>query len=129
VTAVGRRGKRQHTFALSWEQEPIASGVQQRAWAASSLAKLPLYSSLLSGLIVLIAAVLSAQQSPSTDTIGAAPVQIDRPRPNYLFPDGRSYVYSAEWHLITPELAKSAWTLPAASAKSPRPPNLPEPST
>jgi len=69
--------------------------------AASSLAKLPLYSSLLSGLIVLIAAVLSAQQSPSTDTIGAAPVQIDRPRPNYLFPDGRSYVYSAEWHLIT----------------------------
>jgi hypothetical protein len=27
-------------------------------------------------------------------------VQIAPPRPNYPFPDGRSYVYSAEWHLI-----------------------------
>jgi hypothetical protein len=51
-------------------------------------------------LIVLIAA-LSAQQRPPTATIGPAPVQIEPPRPNYPFPDGRSYVYSAEWHLIT----------------------------
>jgi hypothetical protein len=51
-------------------------------------------------LIVLIAA-LAAQQGPPTATIGPAPVQIEPPRPNYPFPDGRSYVYSAEWHLIT----------------------------
>ena len=51
-------------------------------------------------LVVLIAA-LAAQQGPPTATIGPAPVQIEPPRPNYPFPDGRSYVYSAEWHLIT----------------------------
>ena len=34
-------------------------------------------------------------------TIGSAPVQVVPPHPNYAFPDGRSYVYSAEWHLIT----------------------------
>ncbi len=34
-------------------------------------------------------------------SIGAAPVRVEPPRPNYLFPDGRSYVYAAEWHLIT----------------------------
>ncbi len=28
-------------------------------------------------------------------------MRIVPPRPNYPFPDGRSYVYSAEWHLIT----------------------------
>jgi hypothetical protein len=49
----------------------------------------------------LIATMLSAQPRPPTDTIGPAPVQIAPPRPNYPFPDGRSYVYSAEWHLIT----------------------------
>jgi hypothetical protein len=54
-------------------------------------------------LIFLIAAMLSAQQAPPTaiTTIGPAPVQIVPPRPNYTFPDGRSYVYSVEWHLIT----------------------------
>jgi hypothetical protein len=51
-------------------------------------------------LIFLIAA-LPAQQRPPTATIGPAPMQIEPPRPNYPFPDGRSYVYSAEWHLIT----------------------------
>ena len=51
-------------------------------------------------LIFLIAA-LPAQQGPPTATIGPAPMQIEPPRPNYPFPDGRSYVYSAEWHLIT----------------------------
>jgi hypothetical protein len=55
-------------------------------------------------LIVLIAA-LAAQQGPPTATIGPAPVQIEPPRPNYPFPDGRSYVYSAEWHLITAGIA------------------------
>jgi len=54
--------------------------------------------------IFLIAALLSAQQAAAPTaitTIGPAPVQIASPRPNYLFPDGRSYVYSVEWHLIT----------------------------
>jgi Protein of unknown function (DUF3108) len=55
------------------------------------------------GSLVLIAVLTSAQQAPAppTATIGPAPVQITPPRPNYPFPDGRSYVYSAEWHLIT----------------------------
>jgi len=52
-------------------------------------------------LIFLIAAMLPAQQGAPTATIGPAPVQIDPPRSNYPFPDGQSYVYSAEWHLIT----------------------------
>ena len=52
-------------------------------------------------LIFLVAAMLMAQQGPPTASIGPAPVQITPPRPNYPFPDGRSYVYSAEWHLIT----------------------------
>ena len=50
---------------------------------------------------ILLIAALSAQQAPPTATIGPAPVQIAPPRPNYPFPDGRSYVYLAEWHLIT----------------------------
>src|SRR5271154_5231138 len=48
-----------------------------------------------------VVGLLSAQQPQSTETIGATPAQIEPPRPNYPFPDGRSYVYSAEWHLIT----------------------------
>ena len=56
---------------------------------------------LLCCLIFPIAAMLSAQQGPPTASIGPAPVQIAPPRPNYPFPDGRSYVYAAEWHLIT----------------------------
>lgn len=52
---------------------------------------------------LLIATVLSAQQSPPTATtmIGPAPVQIVPPPRNYPFPDGRTYVYLVEWHLIT----------------------------
>src|ERR1035437_4438810 len=50
---------------------------------------------------ILLTAALSAQQPPPTATIGPAPVQIAPPRPNYSFPDGRGYVYLAEWHLIT----------------------------
>jgi hypothetical protein len=42
-----------------------------------------------------------AQQATPTPTIGPASAHIAPPRPNYPFPDGRSYVYSAEWHLIT----------------------------
>ena len=55
------------------------------------------------GSIFLLLTVLAAQQGPTktTDTFGPAPPQIAPPRPNYPFPDGRSYVYSAEWHLIT----------------------------
>jgi len=53
--------------------------------------------------VVLIAARLPAQQAPpsATTTIGPAPVEIAPPRRNYPFPDGRTYVYSVEWHLIT----------------------------
>ncbi len=51
--------------------------------------------------ISLIVTVLSAQQGPPTATIGPARAEIAPLRPNYPFPDGRSYVYSAEWHLIT----------------------------
>ena len=52
---------------------------------------------------LLIAAMLPAQQAPPTaiTTIGPAPVQIAPPPRNYPFPDGRTYVYSVEWHLIT----------------------------
>ena len=52
---------------------------------------------------LLIATMLSAEQSPptATTTIGPAPVQIVPPPRNYPFPDGRTYVYSVEWHLIT----------------------------
>jgi Protein of unknown function (DUF3108) len=53
------------------------------------------------GLILVITALLSAQQSPPMATIGPAPREIAPPHPNYSFPDGLSYVYSAEWHLIT----------------------------
>ena len=55
------------------------------------------------GMVFLIVAMLSAQQAPPTaiTTIGPVPVQIVPPRPNHTFPDGRSYVYSVEWHLIT----------------------------
>jgi uncharacterized protein DUF3108 len=58
---------------------------------------------LLCCMIFLIVATLLAQQAPptATTTIGPAPAQIASPRRNYPFPDGRSYVYSVEWHLIT----------------------------
>ncbi len=56
-------------------------------------------------LIFLLAIAMPAQQGQPAGqpqaSIGAAPVRIVAPRPNYPFPDGRSYVYSAEWHLIT----------------------------
>lgn len=44
---------------------------------------------------------LYGQQNPPTASIGPAPKTIVPPRPNYPFPDGQSFVYSAEWHLIT----------------------------
>jgi hypothetical protein len=49
--------------------------------------------------LILLIAALPGQQGPPTATIGPA-VRIEPPRPNYPFPDGQSYVYSAEWHLI-----------------------------
>jgi hypothetical protein len=52
-------------------------------------------------MIDLTTGLLVAQQAPPTASIGAAPAQVVSPRPSYPFPDGRSYVYSAEWHLIT----------------------------
>jgi hypothetical protein len=41
------------------------------------------------------------QQGATNASIGQAPKQVVPPRANYPFPDGQSYVYSAEWHLIT----------------------------
>ena len=54
-------------------------------------------------LVLLIGAVarFSAQQRSQIPSIGVAPAQITPAPPNYTFPDGRGYVYSAEWHLIT----------------------------
>src|ERR1700683_2809318 len=56
-------------------------------------------------LLFLLVVGLPAQQGRSAGqaqaSIGAAPVRGEPPRPNYSFPDGRSYVYAAEWHLIT----------------------------
>src|SRR5580658_9200674 len=56
-------------------------------------------------LLLLLVVGLPAQQGriagQAQASIGAAPVRVEPPRPNYLFPDGRSYVYAAEWHLIT----------------------------
>src|ERR1700722_17589407 len=51
-------------------------------------------------MILLITAILPAQPAPPIATIGSAPKQVAPPRPNYPFPDGRSYVYSTERHLI-----------------------------
>jgi hypothetical protein len=55
----------------------------------------------IAGYWLALAGILLAQSSAPTATIGAAPLHINPPPPNYLFPDGRGYVYSAEWHLIT----------------------------
>ena len=52
-------------------------------------------------LFVLLAAILPAQTTPPKFSIGVAPAAITPPPPNYPFPDGRGYVYSAEWHLVT----------------------------
>jgi hypothetical protein len=46
-------------------------------------------------------AYISPGQQESVATIGPAPKQIVPPRPNYPFPDGQSYVYGVEWHLIS----------------------------
>ena len=63
------------------------------------------FLSRLLSLILLLVVALPAQQGqtagPAQASIGAVPVRIEPPRPNYPFPDGRSYVYSAEGHLIT----------------------------
>ena len=56
----------------------------------------------LSGPFYFLIAAAPAQAPPTTTTtIGPAPVHVIPPPPNYPFPDGRSYVYNAEWHLIT----------------------------
>jgi hypothetical protein len=51
--------------------------------------------------VLLVTIGPAQQQPPPTASIGAAPAQITPPPPNYPFPDGRGYVYVAEWHLIT----------------------------
>jgi hypothetical protein len=56
-----------------------------------------------SALLLLIAAtitILAAQTAPPAASVSSASAQITPPRPNYPFPDGRSFVYSAEWHLL-----------------------------
>jgi hypothetical protein len=47
-------------------------------------------------------AASAPQKNDSPTSMRAAPAaQIIPPSPNYRFPDGRSYVYSVEWHLFT----------------------------
>jgi Protein of unknown function (DUF3108) len=56
-----------------------------------------------SALPLLIAAtitILAAQTAPPAASVSSASAQITPPRPNYPFPDGRSFVYSAEWHML-----------------------------
>jgi Protein of unknown function (DUF3108) len=55
------------------------------------------------GFLCFLIAPLSPQQPGPAASVGPAPqhTAIEPPRPNYPFPDARSYVYSAEWHLIT----------------------------
>src|SRR6202051_1924387 len=53
--------------------------------------------------LLLIAAtitILAAQTAPPAASVSSASAQITPPRPNYPFPDGRSFVYSAEWHML-----------------------------
>ena len=45
--------------------------------------------------------VLHGQQNAPPASIGQARPEIMPPPPNYRFPDALSYVYAAEWHLIT----------------------------
>src|SRR6202142_149348 len=52
-------------------------------------------------LFCLFASVLVSQQPAPTASIGQTPQGNTPPRPNYPFPDGQAYLYSAEWHLIT----------------------------
>jgi Protein of unknown function (DUF3108) len=52
-------------------------------------------------LCILIASMVAAPQAASTTTGNPALVPVTPPRPNYAFPDGQSYVYLVEWHMIT----------------------------
>jgi hypothetical protein len=51
-------------------------------------------------LFCLVSPVCLVNSQTPTASIGAAHPEIDPPRPNYAFPDSKSYVYSAEWHVI-----------------------------
>ena len=44
---------------------------------------------------------LYGQQNTPSSSVGQAHPQIVPPPPNYRFPDAQSYVYAAEWHMIT----------------------------
>jgi hypothetical protein len=50
---------------------------------------------------ILVAFSISAAQEVSPSASIGPSAQITPPRPNYPFPDGKSYVYSAEWHMLT----------------------------
>jgi hypothetical protein len=52
-------------------------------------------------LAVLLVDFLLAQQAPPPASASAVSAAITPPQANYAFPDGRAYIYSAEWHLIT----------------------------
>jgi Protein of unknown function (DUF3108) len=74
---------------------------------SQNLLKLASHCRLSAGLLfTLIACVRPAnvafgQPNQTNATISAGTPQITPPRPNYAFPDYQSYVYTAEWHLIT----------------------------
>ena len=61
----------------------------------------PILRVLVRALVFFLALVLARSQQAPTATIGSAPAKIVPPPPNYAFPDGRGFVYAAEWHLIT----------------------------
>jgi hypothetical protein len=44
---------------------------------------------------------LNSQSAAPAASIGKDPARIVPPPPNYRFPDLQSYVYTAEWHMIT----------------------------
>jgi hypothetical protein len=52
-------------------------------------------------LLCLLATLLASQKAAFNASVGQATKEVIAPRPNYPFPDGQGYVYSAEWHLIT----------------------------
>jgi hypothetical protein len=61
----------------------------------------PLCAVTLCVLLCLFVTLLVSQQSTPAASVGQTAKEISPPRPNYSFPDGQGYVYSAEWHLIT----------------------------
>ncbi|MGH9642621.1 MAG: DUF3108 domain-containing protein [Terriglobales bacterium] len=76
---------------IDWIESLLTFASQHRLLCAAALATL----------LCLLGGVLYGNQAAPTATIGQTPKEITPPPPNYPFPDGQGYVFSAEWHLIT----------------------------